>query len=155
MTACQHCKGTGAVQQRETAMRGNALGKLPPFGREVEQAAREGRLPILGVMVFYKPIAPNEFHMERDAWALAAECNAARPGSAMVLPVGADVKSFRWPAIPSDACDTQIAFCAYGCAESEQVGIARDLLAVGYRRVFVLGGPGCPLTFETTPTWGA
>lgn len=155
MTACLHCNGTGVVQRRNPAMRGNALGTLPPHGREVERATREGRLPPMGALLFYKPEPANEFHVERDAWKLAADCNASRPGSAMVLPVGADIRNFRWPEIPPQQCDPQIVFFAYGCSEAEQTAIAQALIDVGYERVQILGGIDCPIEVEAKAPWAA
>lgn len=147
---CPHCHGTGLVAPRERATRGAALGKLPPFGREVEAVARQGDGPALPVALFYKPQPPALMHTAKAAWELAREFNASTPGSAMVLPLEAAIPSFRWPDLPAPVKghSAQLMLFAHGCSAEEQFRICRELVEVGYRRVAAIGGPGGFKIFE-------
>lgn len=148
---CRHCGGTGLAHA--PARRADALLQLPPFGRAVEQAVRAGTLRDWGVDLFYKPDPANAVRGEFDAWEQAERSNKMRgAGHAMVLPLGAKVANFRWPAIPVPAFDgTQVIFWGYQCSEQEQEEIAVALLAAGYEQVDVRGdrsAPGCPKRFR-------
>lgn len=148
MTVCPHCNGRG-VLHAEPVRRGNALGKLPPFGREVEQAVRDGAVRFGGVDIFHYPAPANHLRGAIDAWTLAAQSRAAGgPGGAMVLPPGDTVASYRWPAIPMRHVDTPcVVFWGYGCSVAEERAFGEALVAAGYDMVDVRGGPSGPLRF--------
>jgi len=62
--------------------------RLPPFGKELLAELAKGRRP--NVRLF----------CDRDAWVRAEQWRVASgPGSALVLPHGADPEMFRWPPI--------------------------------------------------------
>lgn len=156
MTTCPHCHGRGVIHV-EPVRRGNALGKLPPFGRDVEQAMREKGSLIPSVWLLYRaedPARPARVAFD-DPWQAAAKANQSLPGSCMVLTDGADVRSFRWPAIAVMEGLPQVVFWAFACTEAEYSKIATDLLAVGYEWVKVYPWPHEPIDFRAVPSWAA
>ena len=102
--------------------------RLPPFGREVENAITENKS--LNVYLF----------AGRDAWECArARREAHGSGSALLLPPGDDPTAYRWPTVangvlivaPSEprarafalaqavvSCGTPMAFAAFGDHEA-------------------------------------
>lgn len=150
MSICHHCQGRGVSaiepQRRAPASRGAASGKLPPFGREVEEAVRDGTAPASGVNLFCRPCPITG----KDAWGLAAQHREqCGPGSAMVLPDGEDPSTYRWPAIPVQfETDPVVVVWAYGFTREEERTIGTALVTAGYDVVDVLGGPGGPLRFK-------
>lgn len=151
MTTCPHCNGRGVIHGEPTR-RGNALGKLPPYGRDVEQAVRDDTLPWSGVDIFHKPDPANHCRGAIDAWTMAARSHTDRGvGSAMVLPPGEAVSSYRWPAIAVRYVDTPcVVFWAFGCTAAEERAFGEALVAAGYDVVDVRGGPTGPLRFVAT-----
>lgn len=143
MTLCAHCGGRGRIPVKQPrplpATRGAAAGKLPPFGRDVEEAVRAGRLPSGGVNIFHQP----DSRTGQDAWQMAEwmrkHCGT---GSAMLLPMGDLPGAYRWPAL-----DARVVLWAHGMGREEAVALAAALIeASAYSRIEVLGGQGGPVT---------
>lgn len=117
-----------------------ALGsKLPPFGREVAEVIAAGRLP--NCYVYAGP----------HAWARAKRRRAQfGPGSAMVLPPGADPAEFRWPRMPGgvlvDACDL---------SRAEAMALARALGSAGTAPVYAVIDGGNDAIIVRAARWRA
>lgn len=143
MTLCTHCGGRGRIPVKQPrplpATRGAAAGKLPPFGREVEAAARTGFMPVGGVNIFHQP----DSITGQDAWQLAEWSRQhLGPGSAMVLPAGDAPSAYRWPGLAA-----RVVLWAHSMGREEAVALATALIeSSAYSRIEVLGGQGGPVT---------
>lgn len=147
MSECPHCVGTGRIASHQTkrlpALRGAAVGPLPPFGRDVEARAAGGMCPSLFVATC--PMSG------RDLWQDAQHYISRNgPGSAMVLPIGDSPSKYRWPNIPwHDALGHQLAVWAHNwSAEAIAALGAEIIMASNYETIFISGGEECPMTFE-------
>lgn len=144
MTLCTHCGGRGRIPVKQSSplptVRGAAAGKLPPFGREVEDAARTDSLPPSGVTIFQPPCPITG----QDAWLLAADWRQHfGKGSAMLLPIGDVPGAYRWPALD----EARVVLWVHGMGREEAVALATALIeASAYSCIEVLGGHGGPVT---------
>lgn len=149
---CRYCSGTGQTHPapietpRIATVRGAAQGRLPPFGREVEDAVNAGNLPPGGVDIFVRGC----LRPRSDVWQLADQGRRLRgAGSAMVLPSGDDPTTYRWPAIPVIWEESPaVVIWTFGCTSDEERAFGEVFIAVGYDVVDVRGGPSGPLRFS-------
>ena len=77
-----------------------------------------------------------------DQWKLASKfIENHGPGSALVLPPGAEIAGFRYPLLPEfGAFDVCLEVWAFGKTAIEQDAIGRSLILAGLESVYVHGG---------------
>ena len=153
MTQCPQCHGTGREAQHPSTPYQTARvpdsRRMIPHGNEVMAVLRGGTLE--REVHLYCGTCPST---KRDRWALAAAHIAkCGPGTAMVLPEGADPSAFRYPALDVGPMGVAVAAFAYGLSREQQHALGHALLAAGLQRVAVLGGlpPDGPMGLDADP----
>lgn len=153
MSHCPQCHGTGRLTSRHPTpyptMRTPDARPMIPHGNEVMAALRAATLT--REVHLYCGACPRT---KRDRWALAAaRITDAGPGSAMVLPEGADPAAFRYPALEVGPMNVSVAAFAYGLSREQQHALGHALIAAGLQRVTVLGGlpPDGPMGLDAGP----
>lgn len=110
--------------------------RLPPYGKEVEQAVREGRFT--NVAVFAGP----------SAWARATSRRRTHgPASTLVLPPNEPPASYRWPVIPGGV------MVVAGDRKSA-LELAQAIVSDGTPLAFAIFGD-CDAVIVRSPDWAS